>query len=68
MFYEKDKIFIVQEHYDYPCPKFAEQNTPYTLIEEAENYVLSKKHKDTGKPPEPKDGCLLYTSPSPRDS
>lgn len=66
MFYETDKIFIVQEHYDYQCPKFAEQNVPYTLIEELENYTLSDKHKDTGKPPEPKDGddhwldTLLY--------
>jgi len=56
MFYEKDRIFIVQEHYDYQCEKFREQNVPYTLIEEAENYSFSKKHKDTGKPPEPKDG------------
>ena len=56
MFYEKDKIFIVQEHYDWECPKFAEQNVPYTLIEEAENYAFSKKHKETGNPPEPKDG------------
>ena len=66
MFYEDDKIFIVQEHYDYQCPKFAEQNAPYTLIEEAENYAFSKKHEKTGNPPEPKDGddhwldTLLY--------
>ena len=55
MFVQENGIYIVQEHYDYQCPKLAEENVPYTLIEELESYCFSDKYKNTGNPPEPED-------------
>lgn len=55
LFHQENRIFIVQGYSDFFCEIFAAQNVPQTMIEELESYVFSDKHKNTGKPPEPKD-------------